>query len=274
MATTPSDLIARSNRLGSDPRVTNYAGGNTSAKGTEIDPVTGEPVELMWVKGSGGDLGTLTESGLAVLRLDRLRALVDVYPGLDREDEMVAAFDYTLHGKGGAAPSIDTAMHGLVDAAHVDHLHPDSGIAFATAKDGEKLTKKAFGDKVAWVDWRRPGFQLGLDIAAIKAANPQAVGVILGGHGITAWGETSKEAEQNSLWIIRTAEEYIAAKGRKNPFGATVKKNVALPAAEALRVRAERTRSSRTHVSWARNLAGILLDIPVFRCWRSASATG
>ncbi len=231
-SSTSEELVERSNRLGSDPRVTNYAGGNTSAKGTEIDPVTGEPVELLYVKGSGGDLGTLTEAGLAVLRLDRFRALVDVYPGVDREDEMVAAFDYTLHGKGGAAPSIDTAMHGLVDAAHVDHLHPDSGIAFATAKDGEKLTKKAFGDKVVWVPWRRPGFQLGLDIAAIKAANPQAIGCILGGHGITAWGDTSDEAETNSLWIIRTAEDYIEAHGKKLPFGKAVAKNAALPVAE------------------------------------------
>ena len=134
------ELVARSNRLGADPRTTNYAGGNTSAKGTATDPVTGTDVELLWVKGSGGDLGTLTEKNLAVLRLDRLRALVDVYPGVDREDEMVAAFDYCLHGKGGAAPSIDTAMHALVDAVHVDHLHPDSGIAFATAADGEALT--------------------------------------------------------------------------------------------------------------------------------------
>jgi len=229
---TAAELIARSNRLGSDARVTNYAGGNTSAKGTEIDPVTGEPVELMWVKGSGGDLGTLTEDGLAVLRVDRLRALVDVYPGLDREDEMVGAFDYTLHGKGGAVPSIDTAMHGLVDAAHVDHLHPDSGIAFATAKDGEKLTKKAFGDKVVWVDWRRPGFHLGLDISAIKEANPNAIGCILGGHGITAWGNTSEESEKNSLWIITTAEDYIASRGKKAPFGRTVAKNAAMPVAE------------------------------------------
>ncbi len=229
---TPQDLIARSNKLGSDPKNTNYAGGNTSAKGTETDPVTGEPVELMWVKGSGGDLGTLTESGLAVLRLDRMRALVDVYPGLDREDEMVAALDYCLHGKGGAAPSIDTAMHGLVDAAHVDHLHPDSGIAIATAKDGEKLTKKIFGDKVVWVPWRRPGFQLGLDIAKIKAENPNAIGCILGGHGITAWGATSAACQKNSLWIIKTAEEYLAAKGKKSPFGREVKKNLALAPAE------------------------------------------
>src|ERR671933_2824979 len=126
------DLIARSNRLGADPTITNYGGGNTSAKGVETDPVTGGDVELLWVKGSGGDLGTLTESGLAVLRLDRVRALAGVYPGLEREDEMVAAFDYCLHGRGGAAPSIDTAMHALVDTEHVDHLHPDSGIALAT----------------------------------------------------------------------------------------------------------------------------------------------
>ncbi|MGN6126595.1 MAG: class II aldolase/adducin family protein, partial [Humibacter sp.] len=173
---TVRDLIARSNRLGADPRNTNYAGGNTSAKGSELDPVTGEQVELLWVKGSGGDLGTLTEKGLAVLRLDRVRSLVNVYPGVEREDEMVAAFDYCLHGKGGAAPSIDTAMHALVDAAHVDHLHPDSGIAIATAADGEALTATIFGGKVAWVPWRRPGFQLGLDIAAIKAANPDVIG--------------------------------------------------------------------------------------------------
>ncbi|KRC51572.1 short-chain dehydrogenase [Leifsonia sp. Root227] len=227
-----AELIARSNRLGADPRNTNYAGGNTSAKGTETDPVTGEPVELLWVKGSGGDLGTLTEAGLAVLRLDRLRALTGVYPGVDREDEMVAAFDYTLHGKGGAAPSIDTAMHGLVDAAHVDHLHPDSGIAFATAADGERLTAEAFGGRVVWVPWRRPGFQLGLDIAAVKEANPDAIGCILGGHGITAWGDTSDDAEANSLWIIETAAAYIAAHGRPEPFGTGLDGYAPLPEAE------------------------------------------
>ncbi|MHA6628630.1 bifunctional aldolase/short-chain dehydrogenase [Pseudonocardia sichuanensis] len=216
---TVSELIARSNRLGADPTTTNYAGGNTSAKGSETDPVTGAPVELLWVKGSGGDLGTLTEKGLAVLRLDRMRALVDVYPGVEREDEMVAAFDYCLHGKGGAAPSIDTAMHGLVEAEHVDHLHPDAGIALATAADGEALTKEVFGDRVVWVPWRRPGFQLGLDIAAVKAANPQAVGVILGGHGITAWGATSQECERNSMEIIRTAQAYLDSRGAAEPFG-------------------------------------------------------
>ncbi|WP_432976377.1 bifunctional aldolase/short-chain dehydrogenase [Dactylosporangium sp. CA-233914] len=235
--TSPQDLIARSNRLGADPRNTNYAGGNTSAKGTDTDPVTGGPVELLWVKGSGGDLGTLRPEGLAVLRLDRLRALVDVYPGVEREDEMVAAFDYCLHGRGGAAPSIDTAMHGLVEAAHVDHLHPDAGIALATAADGPALTKECFGDRVVWVPWRRPGFQLGLDIAAVQRANPQAIGVILGGHGITAWGATSEECERHSLEIIATATRFLAERGRPEPFGASV-----VPVLDAAARRAEAAR--------------------------------
>ena len=230
-----SELIGRSNRLGADPRSTNYAGGNTSAKGSETDPVTGQPVDLLWVKGSGGDLGTLTESGLAVLRLDRLRSLVDVYPGVEREDEMVAAFDFCLHGRGGAAPSIDTAMHGLVEAAHVDHLHPDSGIALATAADGEALTRECFGDRVVWVPWRRPGFQLGLDIAAIKDKNPQAIGCILGGHGVTAWGETSEQCEANSLEIIRTAERFLSERGVAEPFGAVVPGYEPLPEHERRR---------------------------------------
>lgn len=235
---TVQDLLARSRALGADPRVTNYAGGNTSAKGTVTDPVTGSDLDVLWVKGSGGDLGTLTEANLAVLRLDRLRALVDVYPGVDREDEMVAALDYCLHGRGGAAPSIDTAMHALVDAPHVDHLHPDAGIALATSADGEALTREIFGDRVVWVPWRRPGFQLGLDIAAIQRANPQAVGAILGGHGITAWGASSDQAQERSLEIIRVAEERIAARtaelaGRgEHPFGGILPDRAPLDADE------------------------------------------
>ena len=230
---TPVDeLIARSNRLGADPRTTNYAGGNTSAKGAGPDPVTGADVELLWVKGSGGDLGTLTADGLAVLRLDRLRALVGVYPGVEREDEMVAAFDYCLHGRGGAAPSIDTAMHGLVEAPHVDHLHPDSGIALATAADGERLTARCFGGRVVWIPWRRPGFQLGLDIAAVAREHPEAIGCVLGGHGITAWGATSQECEARSLEIIRTAEAFLADHGKAEPFGPVVGGFAPLPQAE------------------------------------------
>ena len=225
-------LLARSNELGADPTTTNYAGGNTSAKGTDADPATGQDVELLWVKGSGGDLGTLQEKGLAVLRLDRVRALQDVYPGVEREDEMVAAFDHCLFGKGGAAPSIDTAMHALVDAPHVDHLHPDAGIALATAADGEALTREIFGDAVAWVPWRRPGFQLGLDIAAIKAESPAAIGCILGGHGITAWGASSEEAQANSLRIIREAQAHLDAHGAAEPFGPADPARAALPEAE------------------------------------------
>ena len=221
-------LLDRAHRLGADPRNTNYAGGNASAKGTERDPASGETIELLWVKGSGGDLGTLTEEGLAVLRLDRLRGLVAVYPGEAREDEMVPALDFCLHGRGGAVPSIDTAMHGLVTAPHVDHLHPDSGIAIATASDGEQLTKDVYDDRVVWVPWRRPGFQLGLDIAAVYQANPHAVGVVLGGHGITAWGATSDEAEANSIWMIETARAYIERQGDPRPFGAPVTERLPL----------------------------------------------
>jgi rhamnulose-1-phosphate aldolase/alcohol dehydrogenase len=232
--TPPDELLARGHRLGSDPRNTNYAGGNASAKGTATDPATGDHVPLMWVKGSGGDLGTLTAGGLAVLRLDRLRALTGVYAGPEREDEMVAAFDYCLHGRGGAAPSIDTAMHGLVQAAHVDHLHPDAGIALAAAAGGEKLTAECFGGTVAWLPWRRPGFQLGLEVAEVERANPEAIGVILGGHGITAWGATSDECEQRSLQIIATASRFLAARGRPEPFGPVIAGFEPLPDRERL----------------------------------------
>ena len=145
---------------------------------------------------------------------------------------MVAAFDYCLHGRGGAPPSIDTAMHGLVEASHVDHLHPDAGIALATAADGEALTKECFGDRVIWVPWRRPGFQLGLDIAAVHRANPRAIGVVLGGHGITAWGNTSEECERHSLDIIRTAQAFLEERGRTEPFGPAVPAFAALPTGE------------------------------------------
>jgi rhamnulose-1-phosphate aldolase/alcohol dehydrogenase len=255
-------LLARSHRLGADPANTNYAGGNTSAKGAATDPVTGRPVDLLWVKGSGGDLGTLDADGLAVLRLDRLRALTGVYPGADREDEMVAAFDFCLHGKGGAAPSIDTAMHALVTAAHVDHLHPDSGIALAAAADGEKLTRDCFGDRVLWVPWRRPGFQLGLDIAQTQRENPGAIGVILGGHGITAWGASSGECESRSLEIIAGARRYIERAGRALPFGPVVRGYEPLPDAERRARAADLAPVIRGMVSADRRQVGHFTDTP------------
>jgi rhamnulose-1-phosphate aldolase/alcohol dehydrogenase len=256
-------LLARSNRLGSDPRNTNYAGGNASVKAEADDPVTGEPVPLLWVKGSGGDLGTLTADGLAVLRLDRLRELTGVYRGPEHEDEMVAAFDFCLHGKGGAAPSIDTAMHGLVEAAHVDHLHPDAGIALAAAADGEALTRACFGDRVTWVPWRRPGFQLGLDIAEVKRASPGAIGVILGGHGITAWGATSDECEANSLEIIATAQRYLDTHGRADPFGPVIPGYEPLPEAERRARAAEMAPVIRGLASTDRPQVGRFTDAPV-----------
>ena len=213
------ELLERANRLGSDPRNTNYAGGNASAKAAVVDPSNGREIEVMWVKGSGGDLGTLSFSGLAALKVDQIRALEGVYRGVEFEDEMVAAFDFCAFGRGGSAPSIDTAMHGLVEWNHVDHLHPDSGIAIATASNGRELTEKIFGDRVKFVDWRRPGFELGREIARVARENPDSIGVILGGHGITAWGATSKECEQNSLEIIETAARYIRENSRGDVFG-------------------------------------------------------
>jgi len=232
-----AELLERCHVLGSDPRNTNYAGGNASAKGRTTDPSTGEEVEVVWVKGSGGDLGTLTESGLAVLRLQGARRLVEVYPGEEAEDGMQALFDYCRFGLGGAAPSIDTAMHALVGRMHVDHLHPDAVIALAAAADGERLTKECFGDEVAWVPWRRPGFQLGLEIARLQAERPGLIGCVLGGHGLTTWGDTSAECQERSLRVIRTAERFIRERGRPEPFGEVMSGYEPLPP-EARRLRA------------------------------------
>ena len=227
-----AELLERSHVLGADRRNTNYAGGNTSAKAEIRDPATGRPVEVMWVKGSGGDLGTLTATGLCCLQVDRLRALRDVYPGVDREDEMVALFDHCLVGKGGAAPSIDTPSHGLIGTPHVDHLHPDAVIALATVVDGERLTRECFGDRVRWVPWRRPGWQLGLDCAAIQREHPETVGVVLGGHGLTTWADGSKECQDRSLEVIAAAQRFLDERGRPEPFGSVVPGWEPLPADE------------------------------------------
>lgn len=214
------ELIGRSNRLGSDPRNTNYGGGNTSAKGVVRDPAAGSDVEVMWVKGSGGDLGTLTPDGLSALVVDRIRGLKEVYQGEEWEDEMHDMLDFCLFGRGGAAPSIDTSMHVLLSSAHVDHLHPDSIIALAAAADGEALVKRCFGEEVGWVPWRRPGFELALQIERIHDTHPQLKGVVLGGHGLTTWGKTSQECERRSLELIGRAEEFIGAQGKADPLGA------------------------------------------------------
>jgi rhamnulose-1-phosphate aldolase/alcohol dehydrogenase len=213
------ELIARSNRLGADRRNTNYGGGNTSAKASMTDPTSGEQTQVMWVKGSGGDLGTLTPSGLSMLRLEKIRSLKDVYRGEEHEDEMHQLLDFCIFGPAGAAPSIDTSMHGLIELAHVDHLHPDSVIAIAAASDGEALTKRIFGDDLAWVPWRRPGFQLALEIEELRRQNPNLRGVVMGGHGLTTWGETSEECESTSIEMIDRATKFLASEGAVEPLG-------------------------------------------------------
>lgn len=214
------ELIGRSNRLGADRRNTNYGGGNTSAKAMTTDPVTTEEVPVMWVKGSGGDLGTLTRTGLSALRVDRVRALQDVYRGPEHEDEMHQMLDHCIFGASGAAPSIDTSMHALLDTDHVDHLHSDSVIAIAASADGEKLTARCFGSDFAWVPWRRPGFELATQVERLRAERPELKGVILGGHGLTTWADTSEACEQLSLEAIHTAAEFIEREGSDEPLGA------------------------------------------------------
>ena len=266
------ELLARSNRLGSNPKITNYAGGNTSAKGEAVDPSTGKVVEVLYVKGSGGDLGTLKASGLAALYLDRMRALVNVYRGVEFEDEMVALFDYCSFGRGGAAPSIDTAMHGLVEYTHVDHLHPDSIIALATSLDGEALTKKCFGDEILWVDWRRPGFQLGLDIAKIATENPDAHGCVLGGHGLTTWGTSSEECEARSRQAIEKAEKFLLENGKAAPFGKNLASRAALPSEERLAKAAAIAPSLRGIASQDNRMVGHFNDSEVVLDFISSEA--
>jgi len=215
------ELLARSNRLGADPTVTNYGGGNTSVKVREVSPATGKEVELLYVKGSGGDLGTLSADGLAMLELDRVRALDGVYRGSEFEDEMVGYFPFCAFGAGGAAPSIDTPMHGLVGFDHVDHLHPDAVIALACAADGPDLVEKIWGGTVAWVPWQRPGWELGRALAEISE-RPGVVGAVLDGHGLTAWGTTSAEVEERNLRIIRQSQDYLDTNSAAEPFGPVV----------------------------------------------------
>ncbi|SFW27795.1 rhamnulose-1-phosphate aldolase/alcohol dehydrogenase [Sinomicrobium oceani] len=202
-------LLYRSNLLGSDLRITNYGGGNTSCRTIEKDPLTGHDTEVMWIKGSGGDIGSLTRSGLAGLYVDKLRALKKVYRGLEHEDEMVALFNHCIYDLNSKAPSIDTPLHGLLPFKHIDHLHPDALIAIAAAKDSREITRKIWGNTMGWVPWQRPGFDLGLQIEKCLADNPGIRGIILGSHGLFTWGDTAYECYINSLEVIEQASAYI-----------------------------------------------------------------
>src|ERR1700743_2748231 len=214
-------LIYRSNLLGADLRLTNYGGGNTSCKAITKDPLTDKEVEVMWIKGSGGDIGTLKKSGLAALYVERLRSLKNVYRGIEFEDEMVELFNHCIYDLNSRAPSIDTPLHGFLPFAHIDHLHPDAAIAIAAAKDGKKITQELFNGKIGWVEWQRPGFDLGLKLRQCLDENPGIRGIMLGSHGLFTWGDTAYESYINTLEVIERCAEYLEANyGKKGPvFG-------------------------------------------------------
>ncbi|MBC8156349.1 MAG: bifunctional aldolase/short-chain dehydrogenase [Bacteroidetes bacterium] len=236
-------FLYRSNLLGADLRLTNYGGGNTSVKITDTDPLTGQPVDVMWIKGSGGDIGTLKKSGCAALYMDRLLSLERVYRGIDHEDEMVELFNHCIFDLASKAPSIDTPLHGFLPFKHIDHLHPDAAIAIAAAKDGRRITEELFGGTIGWVDWQRPGFDLGLKLRACldeNAANGVALrGIMLGSHGLFTWGDTAYDSYVNTLDVVETCAGYLEQHyGRERPvFGGQVL--ASLPADERLKQAAQ-----------------------------------
>lgn len=209
-------FLYRSNLLGADLRITNYGGGNTSCRTMETDPLTSEKVEVMWIKGSGGDLGTLNRKGIAGLYVHKLHQLKNVYRGIEMEDEMVALLYHTLYDLESRAPSIDTPLHGLISFPHIDHLHPDAVIAIAAAKDGEKITQELWGGEIGWLPWQRPGFDLGVKMENYVRENPHIRGLILGSHGLFTWGQTAHECYLNSLRTIEEASEFIENAVQKN----------------------------------------------------------
>jgi rhamnulose-1-phosphate aldolase/alcohol dehydrogenase len=215
----PGLLLYRSNLLGADKAITNFAGGNTSAKLAGIDPLTGESVSVLWVKGSGGDLGSMKLDGFATLYQEKLLALRPRYRGRKHEDEMVPLFAHCAFGLNPRAPSIDTPLHAFVPHAHVDHMHPDAVIALAAAQDGEKLVREVYGGRIGWLPWLRPGFELGLQLGEACRAHPEYVGIVLGGHGLFTWGPSSKECYAVTLTVIRKAAEFLASHASRASFG-------------------------------------------------------
>ena len=234
----PGKLLYRSNLLGADKRITNYGGGNTSAKVLEIDPLTGEKVRVMWVKGSGGDVGTIKLDGFATLYLDKLEALKGIYKGVADEDRMVGFLPHCTFNLNPLAASIDTPLHGFVPYDHVDHMHPDAIIAIAASKNSKELTQQVFGDDIGWLPWRRPGFQLGLDLEAFVKANPKAKGVVLESHGLFTWDNDAKACYELTLAIINKAIEWFAAETEgKTIFGGAVAKSLPLAERRAIAAR-------------------------------------
>ncbi len=222
-------LVYRSNLLGADLRLTNYGGGNTSCKAMAKDPLTGKKTEVMWVKGSGGDLGTMKRNGLAALYVDRLQSLKNIYKGIKYEDEMVELFNHCIYDLSSKAPSIDTTLHGFLPFKHIDHLHPDAAIAIAAAKDGEQITKKLFGGKIGWVKWQKPGFELGLMLKKCLDENPGIIGIMLGSHGLFTWGNTAYESYVNTLEVIEKCSLYLDENYKKKNKAFGGQKIKALP---------------------------------------------
>ena len=228
-------LVYRSNLLGADLRLTNYGGGNTSCKVKAVDPISANEVEVMWVKGSGGDLGTMKRSGLAALYVERLRSLVSVYRGKAFEDEMVQLFNHCIYDLDSKAPSIDTPLHAFLPFKHIDHLHPDAAIAIAASKDGEAITRELFKGSVGWVPWQRPGFDLGLQLKKCLDENPGIRGIMLGSHGLFTWGNTAYESYVNTLEVIETCAEFVEQMKEANGLEFGGEKLAALPEADRRR---------------------------------------
>lgn len=234
----PGKLLYRSNLLGADKRITNYGGGNTSAKVLEIDPLTGEKVRVMWVKGSGGDVGTIKLDGFATLYLDKLEALKSIYKGVEDEDRMVGFLPHCTFNLNPRAASIDTPLHGFVPFEHVDHMHPDAIIVIAASKNSKELTQQIFGADIGWLPWRRPGFQLGLDLEAFVKANPTAKGVVLESHGLFTWDDDAKACYELTLEIINKAITWFASETNgKTIFGGAVAKSLAVEERRAIAAR-------------------------------------
>ena len=218
----PERLLYRSNLLGADKRITNYGGGNTSAKVTETDPLTGESVEVLWVKGSGGDVGTMKLDGFATLYMEKLTALKGIYRGLEFEDEMVGLLPHCTFDLNPRAASIDTPLHAYVPRPHVDHMHADAIIAIAASKDSRALTAEIFGDEIGWLPWKRPGFELGLWLEKFCVENPEAKGVVLESHGLFTWGDSAKDCYETTIRIINRAIDWLDARTAEVPaFGGT-----------------------------------------------------
>lgn len=256
----PGLLLYRSNLLGSDLRITNFGGGNTSAKVTAKDPLTGAPVTVLWVKGSGGDIGSMKLDGFATLYMDKLQSLKGLYKSIDQEDAMVHALNHCIFDLNPRAPSIDTCLHGYVPHAHVDHVHSDAVIAIAASKDSERLTREVFGDEMGYLPWQRPGIDLGIKLGEMAAKNPKLVGVVLGAHGLFTWGETSKSCYETTLRIINKAASWLDKMVKRPVFGGA--QFAALPEAERKTVARRLMPAIRGRISKSEMKTGHFTDAP------------